>query len=81
MHEHKTTAERLGAFSDAVIAVIITIMVLELKAPEEAATFGMLCRCGRLPGQLRDQLPVHRNHLDQSPSPVAAASSMCLDPR
>jgi uncharacterized membrane protein len=42
MHEHKTTAERLGAFSDAVIAVIITIMVLELKAPEDAATFSAL---------------------------------------
>jgi uncharacterized membrane protein len=38
----KTTAERLGAFSDAVIAVIITIMVLELKAPEENATFSAL---------------------------------------
>ncbi|MEH2513040.1 putative membrane protein [Nitrobacteraceae bacterium AZCC 1564] len=38
----KTTAERLGAFSDAVIAVIITIMVLELKAPEESATFSAL---------------------------------------
>ena len=33
--------ERLGAFSDAVIAVIITIMVLELKAPEQA-TFAAL---------------------------------------
>lgn len=31
---HKQGTERLGAFSDAVIAVIITIMVLELKAPE-----------------------------------------------
>jgi uncharacterized membrane protein len=40
--EHKTTAEGLGAFSDAVIAVIITIMVLELKAPEENATFSAL---------------------------------------
>ena len=30
----KVSADRLGAFSDAVIAVIITIMVLELKAPE-----------------------------------------------
>src|SRR5260370_20567557 len=36
MHEQKTTPDRLGAFSDAVLAVIITIMVLELKAPEEA---------------------------------------------
>lgn len=41
MHESKTTPERLGAFSDAVIAVIITIMVLELEAPEEA-TFAAL---------------------------------------
>jgi hypothetical protein len=30
MLEQKAAAERLGAFSDAVIAVIITIMVLEL---------------------------------------------------
>ncbi len=30
------TTNRLEAFSDAVIAIIITIMVLELKAPEEA---------------------------------------------
>jgi uncharacterized membrane protein len=29
------TAHRLALFSDAVIAVIITVMVLELKAPEE----------------------------------------------
>jgi uncharacterized membrane protein len=41
MHEQKTTTDRLGAFSDAVLAVIITIMVLELKAPEEA-TFSAL---------------------------------------
>ena len=35
------SADRLSTFSDAVIAVIITIMVLELKAPERA-TFGAL---------------------------------------
>ena len=37
MHEVKLTAERLTAFSDAVFAVIVTIMVLELKAPEQPA--------------------------------------------
>jgi uncharacterized membrane protein len=41
MREQRTTADRLGAFSDGVIAVIITIMVLELKAPEQA-TFSAL---------------------------------------
>jgi uncharacterized membrane protein len=37
MPEEKTSADRLAAFSDAVFAVIVTIMVLELKAPDEAA--------------------------------------------
>ena len=51
MNEHKTTTDRLGAFSDAVIAVIITIMVLELEALEEAtaavpvATYAALFVC------------------------------------
>jgi uncharacterized membrane protein len=31
------TPERLGAFSDGVLAVIITIMVLELRAPHEVS--------------------------------------------
>jgi uncharacterized membrane protein len=35
MREAMATAERLAAFSDAVIAVIMTIMVLELKAPDQ----------------------------------------------
>ncbi|MVT66396.1 DUF1211 domain-containing protein [Bradyrhizobium pachyrhizi] len=34
MQEKRLSADRLGAFSDAVIAVIITVMVLELKPPE-----------------------------------------------
>jgi uncharacterized membrane protein len=42
MHEQKMTADRLGSFTDAVIAVIITIMVLELKAPDEAAFSALL---------------------------------------
>ena len=33
---HTMRPERLNAFSDGVIAIIITIMVLELKAPHEA---------------------------------------------
>jgi uncharacterized membrane protein len=35
--EEKITADRLAAYSDAVFAVIVTIMVLELKAPEQTA--------------------------------------------
>ncbi|MGH9736426.1 MAG: TMEM175 family protein [Candidatus Acidiferrales bacterium] len=41
MREEKVTADRLAAFSDAVFAVIVTIMVLELKAPDQA-TFAAL---------------------------------------
>jgi uncharacterized membrane protein len=44
MHEEKlngVTTHRVGVFSDAVIAVIMTVMVLELKAPEHP-TFAAL---------------------------------------
>jgi uncharacterized membrane protein len=37
MSVEKITADRLAAFSDAVFAVIVTIMVLELEAPDEPA--------------------------------------------
>lgn len=37
MLEEKSTADRLAAFSDGVFAVIVTVMVLELKAPNEPA--------------------------------------------
>ncbi len=37
MREQKETADRLAAYSDAVFAVIVTIMVLELRAPDEPA--------------------------------------------
>jgi uncharacterized membrane protein len=35
MREEKITTERLATYSDAVFAVIVTIMVLELKAPDQ----------------------------------------------
>ena len=41
MREQGMTTARLAAFSDGLIAVIITIMVLELKAPD-APTFAAL---------------------------------------
>ena len=37
MPEEQRTADRLAAYSDAVFAVIVTIMVLERKAPDQSA--------------------------------------------
>jgi uncharacterized membrane protein len=42
MSERRTSPERLVAFTDAVFAVIITIMVLDLKPPEEARLAAVL---------------------------------------
>jgi uncharacterized membrane protein len=42
MGEQKISADRLAAFSDAVFAVIVTVMVLELKAPEQAEFAALL---------------------------------------
>ena len=42
MREEKTTADRLAAFSDAVFAVIVTVMVLELRAPDQPAFSALL---------------------------------------
>ena len=37
MREEKITADRLAAFSDGIFAVALTVMVLELKAPDQSA--------------------------------------------
>ena len=37
MRHDRETAHRLAAYSDAVFAVIVTIMVLQLKAPDDPA--------------------------------------------
>jgi hypothetical protein len=37
MHKEKITADRLTAFSDGVFAVILTIMVLDSRAPDQPA--------------------------------------------
>jgi len=42
MSQHKTTSERMAFFSDAVFAVIITIMVLDLKPPAEPTLRALL---------------------------------------
>jgi uncharacterized membrane protein len=42
MREEKITADRLAMFSDAVFAVIVTVMVLELKAPDQPSFSALL---------------------------------------
>jgi uncharacterized membrane protein len=42
MPDKKTTPERLATFSDSVFAVIITIMVLDIKPPAEATLKALL---------------------------------------
>jgi uncharacterized membrane protein len=42
MAEERIGADRLISFSDAVFAVIVTIMVLEIKAPEEPSLSALL---------------------------------------
>ncbi len=61
MPQRRTSVERLGAFSDAVFAVIITIMVLELKPPEQPTFCGATATaadCAELCGELSASTPL-----------------------
>ena len=61
---------RFEAFSDGVLAIIITIMVLELKVPHGADWHAIQPLLPRVP-QLRPELHLHR-HLLEQPPPHAA---------
>src|SRR5262249_7744408 len=74
----KATSERLGAFSDGVFAVIITIMVLDQAATAANArgSCSPVARCIELCGQL----PVYRHRLGESPSSAAVRRACDVTP-
>src|SRR5438067_6675451 len=60
MAHARRTPERLSALSDGVFAVLITVLVLELRPPE-LPTFDALL------SQLCRELPLHCDRVGQSP--------------
>jgi uncharacterized membrane protein len=61
--------ERVSLFSDAVFAVIMTILVLELKPPKRGYVQGAASIVAHW-FELCGELPVHRDCLDQPPLSV-----------
>jgi hypothetical protein len=66
----RMTKGRLEAFSDGVVAIIITIMVLELKVPHGEDLQALRPARARLP-ELRAELPLRGHLLEQPPPPAA----------
>ena len=73
MPHGEMTTGRLEAFSDGVIAIIVTIMVLELRAPSRPTLAALLeSRAGLY--QLRSQLSGGRDHVGEPSSPDSRRS-------
>ena len=66
---HKATTERLSAFSDGVFAVLITVLVLDLRPPV-APTFRAPPTLANM-AQLCSKLSVYRHCVGQSSPPTA----------
>src|SRR5437588_13036245 len=78
MREDKETAHRLAAYSDAVFAVIVTVMVLELRAPDQPA-FSALWPLWPTAISYAVSYLLYRDYLDKPPLPNAAR--WCTDLR
>ena len=61
---HLMTTARLEVFSDGVIAIIITIMVLELRPPHDVSLAGLRKqRINELIGALKTDIPTRASIL------------------
>lgn len=63
---------RIEAFTDAVIAIVMTLLVLELHQPE-GDTFAFFFRSGTAIYYLFDQLCDVSDLLEQSPSSISSS--------
>ena len=70
----EVTAHRLATYSDAVFAVIVTIMVLGTQGTRSAGILGPVATVAH-GHQLCRELPVHRHYLDKPPLPHAVRRS------
>ena len=66
MREEEVTADRLAAYSDAVFAVIVTVMVLELRAPEEPTFSAAAIDVDQLRPSLHGIAPAFRDRVGRA---------------